>query len=158
MDARWLPILAAALGVLGGVLGALVGGWIANEGQENRFERERAAAEQDLRREVYGTYLGTAQEVWATALKNLDASPDEKAAAAEEVDAVAVQLFVAESRLRLVAKNDEVEVAAHRLREVLVGGEGEDYSGDEAGIREQTKDLEEATKGFIAVAQTDIGD
>jgi Methylmalonyl-CoA mutase len=44
-----MPILAAGLGVLGGIAGAFIGGYVANEGQERRFEKERAAAEQDGR-------------------------------------------------------------------------------------------------------------
>ena len=107
MDARWMPLLAAGLGVLGGLGGAVVGGWLANEGQENQFESERAAAAQDLRREAYGIYLGAAQEVWATDLE--EGSEDEK-------DAAAVRLFVAEARIRLVAENDNVWEAAMKLK------------------------------------------
>jgi hypothetical protein len=152
MDVRWMPVLAAAIGVLGGVGGALVGSFAANEGQEAGFKRERAAAERDLRREAYGTYVGTAQEVWATYLANVDElQGDESAAAKDKIDAAAVRLFVAEAHVRLVAENDEVEVAAGRLREVLVDGDGEDYSDGE----EQEAALEEATKDFLAVAKED---
>jgi hypothetical protein len=164
MDARWMPIVAAGVGVLGGIGGAFIGGYLANEGAEGRFEKERAAAEQDLRREAYGAYLGTAQEVWATFLANAeelqpadesDAAQDAAAHAQEEIDAAGVRLFVAQARVRLVAENDEVEDAAVRLREVLVDGEGTDYPLEEG--QEQKKDLEEATKGFLAAAQEDIG-
>lgn len=63
MDARWLPILAAAVGVLGGVLGAVAGGWIANKGQESSFERERKAQIQDMRMEVYADFVGAADQL-----------------------------------------------------------------------------------------------
>jgi hypothetical protein len=162
-----MPIVAAGVGVLGGIGGAFIGGYLANEGAERRFEKERAAAEQDLRREAYGTYLGTAQEVWATWLAHAeefqaadesDASDAERDAAADAkaaLNAAGVRLFVAQARVRLVAKKDEVEVAAVRLRQVLVDGEEPDYSPDE--WQEQTDDLEEATKAFLAAAQEDIG-
>jgi hypothetical protein len=41
MSDRWLPVVAAILGVLGGVAGAAVGGYVANKGQEQRLEAER---------------------------------------------------------------------------------------------------------------------
>ncbi|MDQ5874067.1 MAG: hypothetical protein M3526_01635 [Actinomycetota bacterium] len=75
MDGRWMAILAAALGVLGGVGGAFVGGSMANEGQERQFEADRAAAIQDLRIETYGNYLGTAQEVLGLALARAASRP-----------------------------------------------------------------------------------
>jgi hypothetical protein len=65
-----------------------------------------------------------------------------------------VRLIVAQARVRLVAKNDEVEDAAKRLRVILVDGEGEDYEESEFG--ELREDLEKATTDFLAVAQEDI--
>jgi hypothetical protein len=56
MDARWMPVLAAVVGVLGGVGGALAGGAVANSGQEQQFQNERRAAIQDLRADRYGEY------------------------------------------------------------------------------------------------------
>jgi hypothetical protein len=41
MSERWLTVLAAVLGLLGGMAGAAVGGYVANQGQEQRFEHER---------------------------------------------------------------------------------------------------------------------
>ena len=61
MDDRWLPLLIASLGVLGGVGGAFVGGWVANEGQEKQSESDRAAEVQRLRVETYGNFIGTAE-------------------------------------------------------------------------------------------------
>ena len=37
MSERWIPIVAAILGVLGGTGGAFIGGHVANEGQAQRF-------------------------------------------------------------------------------------------------------------------------
>jgi hypothetical protein len=60
MSERWVPVLAAIVGVLGGMGGALIGGWVANAGQEQRFQDERQAAVQDLHREIYADYLASA--------------------------------------------------------------------------------------------------
>jgi hypothetical protein len=54
---RWIPILAATVGVLGGMGGALVGGYISNQGQQQQFEDERKAAIDDLRQDSYANYL-----------------------------------------------------------------------------------------------------
>jgi hypothetical protein len=141
-----MPIVAAAIGLLGGLGGALVGGWLANETQERRFEKERAAAKQVLLRETYGTYIGTAQEVWATALSGR--SP-------KEINAVAVRLFVAGARVDLVAENDKVSAAAIELRDVLTPEEGT-YPEGEEGERQQGADYKEATKNFLEVARDEI--
>lgn len=54
---RWIPILAATVGVLGGMGGALVGGYISNQGQEQQFEDQRKAARDDLRQDAWANYL-----------------------------------------------------------------------------------------------------
>jgi len=95
MDARWMPILAAAIGVLGGVGGALVGGLAANAGQEKGFERERAAAIEDLRIEEYGTFIGTADEVALTLLA--DAPEDEIRQTYKRLLAVKTRVFLVET-------------------------------------------------------------
>lgn len=61
MNERWLPVLAAALGLFGGVAGAAVGGYVANEGQERRLEAQRAAQLRDLRIDTYGAFLRAAE-------------------------------------------------------------------------------------------------
>jgi hypothetical protein len=141
-----MPIVAATIGLLGGLGGALVGGWLANEGQERRFERERAAAKQDLLREVYGTYLETAEEVWASFLTEL--SP-------EEINAVGVRLLVAQRRVALVTENDEVNDAATEVTDVLTAEEGE-YADTPAGEAQLAADYDKATESFLAVAQDEI--
>ena len=52
--------MAAVVGVLGGLGGAFVGGSVANQGQEERFESEREAARHDLRQDAYANYLQAA--------------------------------------------------------------------------------------------------
>ena len=37
MNERWIPVLAAVVGGLGGMGGALVGGSVANQGQEREY-------------------------------------------------------------------------------------------------------------------------
>jgi hypothetical protein len=58
MDAKWIPLLATGLGVVGGVGGAVVGGALANEAQQNQSASERQAAITDLRRATYAKYVG----------------------------------------------------------------------------------------------------
>ena len=61
MNERWLPVLAAILGVLGGVAGAAVGGYVANQGQERRLEAERASRMLDRRINAYVELLRAAE-------------------------------------------------------------------------------------------------
>jgi hypothetical protein len=63
VDERWIPILAGVIGVVGGLGGAVVGGVIANEGQEEQFEKDRAAELQDLRERAYVKFVGVAEKV-----------------------------------------------------------------------------------------------
>ncbi|SRR6266508_4378436 len=57
MVERWLPVAAAILGVAGGMGGAYVGGSVANEGQQQRFEQEQMVQRQELRREAYVQFI-----------------------------------------------------------------------------------------------------
>ena len=132
MDARWLPILAAVLGVLGGVLGALVGGWIANEGQEDRFESERKAQIQDSRIAVYGNFVGTADALAITLLADTapstgaetntacepdrDPEPssqgDPDSPVSEDQIAAYQQVLVDKARVLLIVDETDVGIAA----------------------------------------------
>jgi hypothetical protein len=60
---RWIPIFAAVVGVLGGMGGAYIGGYVANEGQQQRFESEQDARLQDLRRDAYADFVEEAANV-----------------------------------------------------------------------------------------------
>ena len=141
MDSRWMPLMAAGLGVLGGVGGAFVGGYLANEGQESRFERERVAAIQDIRIETYGTFLGTAREVLGTILAQR--SRDDEAEAF-------VRLFAAEARVALIAESAEVENAAQAVREAATADSG-GASQDE--LQEQ---YEASIDDFLDAAREEI--
>jgi hypothetical protein len=129
MDARWLPILAAALGVLGGVLGALAGGWIANEGQESQFKSERAAEIQNFRIEAYGNFAGTAEALALTlatdpseAATETNASEAETETACEppttdgtapvDQESAFREVLVTKARLLLWVEREEVATAA----------------------------------------------
>ena len=61
MAERWFPVLAAVLGLLGGIGGAAVGGYVANKGQEQQFEEERAARIRDERLDTYVRFLRAAE-------------------------------------------------------------------------------------------------
>jgi hypothetical protein len=60
---RTKSTLRRLIGVVGGVGGAVVGGVIANEGQEEQFEKDRAAELQDLREQTYVKFVGAAEKV-----------------------------------------------------------------------------------------------
>ncbi len=45
------------LGLVGGMAGAYVGGSVANEGQQQRFENERQTRIENLRIDTYASYL-----------------------------------------------------------------------------------------------------
>jgi hypothetical protein len=73
MSERWIPVVAAVLGVLGGMGGAFIGGNVANEGQEKRFEDEQAVRAGDLRRGAYAHLLEEAAAVqFAVSPKGID--------------------------------------------------------------------------------------
>jgi hypothetical protein len=63
MSERWIPVVAAVVGVLGGMGGAYVGGYVANEGQKQRFEEQQVAQRLELRRETFAAYLRAVQGV-----------------------------------------------------------------------------------------------
>jgi hypothetical protein len=61
MPEHWVTVVAAVLGLLGGMGGAAVGGYIANQGEQQRFEHERAAEIRDLRLDTYVALLRAAE-------------------------------------------------------------------------------------------------
>jgi len=60
MDAKWMPVFAAAVGVLGGLGGALVGGSLANASEQDRLETERRDVRESLFRATHGEFLAAA--------------------------------------------------------------------------------------------------
>src|SRR5918994_1708952 len=139
MDARWIPVLAAALGVLGGVGGAAIGGSVANSGQEKRFESERQAAIDDLRRATYARYQGAADVFrinW-----ELEESTEELKKL-KSTEAQLLELLVAAAAVELIADN-QVEQAADEIREQILDLSEEEYDA----LRD----------GFIGSARKEIG-
>jgi hypothetical protein len=118
VDARWMPILAASVGVLGGLGGALVGGFLTNRGQAEEFKRERAAAKQELRREAYADYLGTAEGFVVSFAVEPETTAGDRALEAQR-RALFVQLFVSRARVFLAFENDAVLKAAEAISDEI---------------------------------------
>jgi hypothetical protein len=133
MDSRWMPLFAAAVGDVGGVGGAYIGGVVANEGQEQQSQSERAAAIQDLRRDAYGEFLGTAQELQVAFFAG-----DYSQAA---LNAIAVRLYVAKARVDLVTDKAAVKKAAAGVVDKLTN---------------PTPKADQATRKFLAEARDDV--
>jgi CHASE1-domain containing sensor protein len=129
MAERWLPVLAAVLGLLGGIGGAAVGGYVANKGQEQQFEEERAARIRDVRLDTYSEFLRAAENEHFHAL----ASDDVITRAEAEVD--------------LVASSDALREAAATLTDTVLNNE--DTQSWERKIRK-------ARKLFVDLAHTEI--
>jgi CHASE1-domain containing sensor protein len=99
---RWVPLLAAVVGLLGGMGGAYIGGSVANEGQQQRFESEQAAESRDLRRDADADFLEACEAL------NFGGTSTTPAARVGE-------LFAAEARVTLVTSSSEVRAAALKL-------------------------------------------
>jgi len=128
MGERWIPVLAAALGLLGGVAGAAVGGYIANQGQEQRFEEERAARIRDLRVDTYVRFLRAVE--------------DEHSNASKMPDSI---FLAAGAEVALLAGGDELRQAAAALTDEVVNYDPE-----------QEEDYTEARDSFIELAHSEI--
>jgi hypothetical protein len=63
MSERWVPVIAAIVGVLGGMGGALIGGYVANNGEQQRFKEQQAARTQDFRRDTIVKFLAAAEKL-----------------------------------------------------------------------------------------------
>ena len=110
MSDRWIPVFAAVLGVLGGVAGAAVGGYVANEGQEQQFEHERALEMRDQRTATY--------------VKFVEAVEAEHFEAPETADRL---IRAAEAEVALIASGPPVREAASELTDYVT----EEFSDDE---------------------------
>jgi hypothetical protein len=87
--------LAAVVGVLGGMGGAFIGGYVANEGQQQRFKEEQSVRFAELRRDTFAEYMRAIQGVISGAHRET--------------------LFTPEAKVELVARSDEVREAAAAL-------------------------------------------
>jgi hypothetical protein len=126
MADRWLPVLAAVLGLLGGIGGAAVGGYVANKGQEQQFEEERAARIRDVRLQTYVSFLRAAE--------------NEHSNAREVSDGV---VRTAEAEVALVARSTALRGAAARLTDAALF-----YSVE--------RQFTEARDSFIELAHSEI--
>jgi hypothetical protein len=122
MDARWVPVLAAFVGLIGGLGGAYIGGSVANKGQHQQFKDERKAATADLRRATYANYLQVADTL-AVRLEirreiGQGALPPEKV----------VPLIRAAAAVALSTDKEQVRAAADEMTRALAGGKTPDYS------------------------------
>jgi hypothetical protein len=134
---RWIPIFAAAVGVLGGMGGALVGGYISNQGQEQQFENQREAAKDDLRQDAYANFL---QEGFSYLLQ-VQLKAAGLPVTGEELKARSQALAGAEAAVALFG-NTELAVLADQLLNDLV--------------REQVDDATTHLKDFQDLAKEDI--
>ena len=129
MPEHWLPVLAAVLGLLGGIGGAAVGGYVANRGQEQRFEEERAARIRDVRLDTYVRFLRAAEnEHFHSGLS-------------DDV------ITHAELEVALIARSDALREAAATLTDTVLSGEN-----TEAWERK----IREARKLFVDLAHSEI--
>ena len=128
MNDRWLPVLAAILGVLGGVGGAAVGGYVANKGEEQRLGAERASRMLDQRIDAYVRFLRAAEN---------------EADEASQYPDPLVQTAAAE--VELVARNAELREAAARLLDKTLNFE-------------QLSAYREARAEFVELANADVED
>jgi hypothetical protein len=125
---RWFPVLAAALGLLGGVLGAAVGGYIANQGQEQQFRQERAERIRELRIDTYTKFLRAAE--------------NEKVNGPRVADSI---VATDELEVELLARNDSLREAAASLARLAMNWEG----GDDSEYRN-------ARTAFIELAHAEV--
>jgi adenylosuccinate lyase len=128
MAERWLPVLAAVLGLLGGIGGAAVGGYVANKGQEQQFEEERAARIRDERLDTYVRFLRAAE--------------NERIHPAETSDDV---INTASAEVALVARSAALREAAERLTASL-----------ESAVTGSESQITEARERFVDLAHSEI--
>jgi hypothetical protein len=128
MAERWLPVLAAVLGLLGGIGGAAVGGYVANKGQEQQFEEERAARIRDERLDTYVRFLRAAE--------------NERIHPVETSDDV---INTASAEVALVARSAALRGAAEKLTASL-----------ESAVTGSESQITEARERFVDLAHSEI--
>jgi hypothetical protein len=155
MDARWIPVVSAGVGVLGGLGGTLIGAYVANQGQDRRLDRERRDAIRDVHREAFANYLGATEEY---VIDNLAGAPEPTKREA------LVRIFVARARVFIVAP--KLTKAAEDVTNVLIT---DDYQQkkDEVGCddacenlvdKTQEQDYEKAGNRFLRKAVHEIAE
>jgi hypothetical protein len=137
MSERWIPVLSAVVGVLGGLGGALIGGFVANEGQEQRFNDERAAHIQDVRRDRYVNYV---RELLTLTF----------------VGGVPVKALTAQTDVSLLSTSQDVQGAARELGEAA-GELNEAMKGHDKPEQIRTEQLfSSKLDRFIELAHAEI--
>src|SRR5215218_1396303 len=139
MSERWIPVLSAVVGVIGGLGGAVIGGYVANAGQEQRFDDERAAHIQDLRRDRYVNYV--------TELMKLTF-----------VGGVPVQAITAQTDVALLSSSPAVQDAARELGEAA-GELNEALEEEKKGngdASEENQTFSRKLDTFIEVAHEEV--
>jgi hypothetical protein len=135
MSERWIPLLAAVVGLFGGAAGAYVGGSVANEGQQQRFENEQTAEARDLRLDAYADLLRACEAAYEI---------DEATSPARKSELVG-ELTAAQARASLITSSTDVQQAADEL------GPNEGACGKVAGdVHQSAKDR------FIDAAQPEV--
>jgi hypothetical protein len=113
---RWIPILSAIVGLVGGIGGAAIGGQIANEGQAQLRQDERTAELNNLLIDTYSRYLRTA------ASAQIAHTGGELSQA--EANRIGGELEAGAAEVSLVTNSDQVEDAADRLEEAVIAQVG----------------------------------
>jgi hypothetical protein len=150
---RWIPVLAATVGVLGGVGGALIGGLIANEGQQDQLESERDAAREALRQEAYAGYLAAANTLFLTGqIADRDAALDQDEVSEEEVTSAIDAAFKAQAAVEVVAPA-ELRTAARELTN-LMGNNKEEWA---KLSEDEWKAINDQREWLIDLVQEDLG-
>ncbi len=142
MSERWIPIVAAVVGVLGGMGGAFIGGYVANEGQQQRFKEERKSQLEDLRRETYVRYL-----------RNLDAVVEltfleKKKPSEREIANAQVEARSARDQVLLVSSKPLRDETVRLMKSL----EGDEQLSDEQNFR----NYEDARERFIVAGESEI--
>jgi hypothetical protein len=106
MSERWIPLVAAVVGLLGGMGGAYVGGSVANEGQQQRFENEQEAETRDLRVDAYADLLKACEAAFFI---------EGEALGPVQTSQRVADLRAAQARASLVTSSTEVREAAGEL-------------------------------------------
>jgi hypothetical protein len=103
MPERWVPLLAATVGLIGGVGGAYIGGVVAIQEQQERFENEQRTETRNLRINAYVDLLKACETAFY-----LDG-------AQTETNQRVGDLRAAQARASLMTSSNEVEEAAGEL-------------------------------------------